>query len=228
MKRRPLETEADWERLLSAAAHLQQLVPDAILVGGSAAAIHAGHRYSADDDHVVAQLRDRFAAVLNDLEAVAGWKTARVRAPVLILGKLDGIETGIRNQIRTAPLETMQIEGPWGRITLPTLPEMLRIKAWLVVRRNATRDYLDAAALADKLGMDGAASALQTVDDLYPQSNGESVLRQIARQFAEPRPYDLGIEGLDEYRLTNSKWTSWERDVVARLRSLAVDILSHF
>ena len=38
----------EWERLLSAERHLQALVPGAVLVGGTAAALHAGHRRSLD------------------------------------------------------------------------------------------------------------------------------------------------------------------------------------
>jgi hypothetical protein len=41
------------DRVLAAAARLQQLVPDAVLVGGTAVALHVGHRESLDDDHVV-------------------------------------------------------------------------------------------------------------------------------------------------------------------------------
>ncbi len=84
----------DWERVLAAAARLQGLLPDAVLVGGSAAALHAGHRISVDADHVLIDLRDRFDGVLAELESVAGWRTARVKRPVLILGSLDDIETG--------------------------------------------------------------------------------------------------------------------------------------
>ena len=35
---------------------------------------------------------------------------------------------------------------------MPTIEEMLRIKTFLVVERNATRDYLDVAALSHHLG----------------------------------------------------------------------------
>jgi hypothetical protein len=48
---------------------------------------------------------------------------------------LDGIETGIRQLIRKEPLETRQIESYGELITLPTLPEMLRIKAVLILTR---------------------------------------------------------------------------------------------
>ena len=46
------------EDVFVAAARLQELVPDAVLVGGSAAAHHAGHRISLDDGHIVQNLRD--------------------------------------------------------------------------------------------------------------------------------------------------------------------------
>jgi len=44
-------------------------VPDAVLVGGSAAAHHADHRVSFDDDHVVTDLRQRFVLSLADYYA---------------------------------------------------------------------------------------------------------------------------------------------------------------
>ena len=87
----------EWEEVLSSAAHLQRILPDAVLVGGTAAAIYAGHRLLTDADHVLTDLRGRFDQVLAELESVAGWKTARVRPPVQILGSLDGIETGVGN-----------------------------------------------------------------------------------------------------------------------------------
>lgn len=118
----------DWKRLLAAERQLQLLVPGTVMVRGTAVALHAGHRMSRDADHVPEDLRDRFDEVLEELESVAGWSTARVRRPVLILGRLEGIETGIRQLRRTRPLETETILG----LRVPTLPEMARIKAWLL------------------------------------------------------------------------------------------------
>lgn len=117
---KPAAQLPDWELVLSSAAHLQRVLPDAVLVGGTASAIHAEHRFSRDADHVMIDLRYRFDEVLSKLESVAGWKTARVKRPVQILGSLDGIETGIRQLIRDEPLETKVVECGGARITVPT------------------------------------------------------------------------------------------------------------
>ena len=114
----------DWEEVLSAAARLQRILPDAVLVGGTAAAIHAAHHLSCDADHVLRDLRSRFEAVLEQLESVAGRRTARVRKPVLILGSLDGIETGVRQLIRDRPLETTTFDHRGVPLTIPTKAEI--------------------------------------------------------------------------------------------------------
>jgi hypothetical protein len=199
----------DWELVLSAAAHLQRILPEAVLAGGTAAALHAGHRLSTDADHVLTDLRGRFDEVLAELESVAGWTTARVKRPVMILGSLDGIETGVRQLIRQVPLETEQVAVTGGTVTLPTAAEVLRIKGVLILKRNATRDYLDFVALADHLGSDGMTEALRRFDELYPQPNGESALQQLQVQLANPMPYDLDATNLAEYKALAEKWQDW-------------------
>ncbi|MCE2459457.1 MAG: hypothetical protein J4F38_01580 [Pseudomonadales bacterium] len=199
----------DWEIVLSAAARLQRIPPDAVLVGGTAAAIHAEHRLSHDADHVLTDLRSRFSEVLAQLESVAGWRTARVRRPVLILGNLDGIETGVRQLIRDEPLETTTLDVRGVPLTVPTEAEILRIKGVLILRRNATRDYLDFVALADHLGDDATARALRSFDRLYRQDTGESPLQQLQAQLANSVPYDLEESTLAEYRHLDAKWHDW-------------------
>src|SRR2546428_8454641 len=124
-----------------------------------------GNRISMDGDHVLEDLRERFDEVLATLEAVAGWQTERIQRPVLILGQLDGILTGIRQLRRTGPLETEQVGG----LRVPTLAEMARIKAWLLATRHTVRDYLDSVVLFERLGDDGIVAALRSFDDLYRQ-----------------------------------------------------------
>lgn len=220
----------DLTAVLRAAARLQELVPDAVLVGGTAAALHAGHRESLDDDHVVADLRDRFDDVLLALEEAAGWVTARVQRPVLILGRLDGIETGVRNLIRRRPLEVEEVAVGERSLRVPTLPEIARIKAWLCLVRNATRDYLDFAALADLLGEERAAEVLLGLDDYYADQigpGGRRVATQAVKQLAEPRPYDLSEVDLRSYRKLGRRWQDWGAvsDLCRRVAVRALDRL---
>lgn len=213
----------DWEQVLSAAAHLQQVLPGSVLVGGTAAAFYAGHRFSCDADHVVVSLRDRFNAVLADLEQVAGWNTARRQRPVLILGNLDGIDTGVRQLRRQEPLETQEVEIGGESLVLPTPEEMLRIKAALILSRNATRDYLDFVALQDHLGHERAARALRDLDRLYPQPDDQSALQQLYAQLAQPLPYDLEEVNLSEYKGLRPPWNDWAY-IHARCVEVSLDL----
>lgn len=216
-----------FEEVLQAAARLQELIPDAVLVGGSAAAHHAGHRVSLDDDHVLTDLRERFEEVLRALEETEGWVTARVRPRVLIHGSLDGVETGIRQLIRRRPLEVEQVKVEGRHLRVPTLEEILRVKAWLVLRRNTTRDYLDVVALADRLGRRDAARVVADLDDYYEDQmgpEGRRVATQLARQMAEPAPYDLSEVDLARYRELEERWRDWT-NVVRAARRLAADVL---
>jgi hypothetical protein len=206
----PNDILPEWEQVLAAATHLQRILPGAVLVGGSAAAVYAAHRLSTDADHVLTDLRQRFDQTLADLEAVAGWRTARVQRPVQILGSLDGIETGVRQLIRDVPLEIAQIEYQGEILTLPTEAEMLRIKGVLILRRNATRDYLDFVALADHMGPEQTVLALRLFDRLYPQPNDESALQQLQIQLANPLPYDLEEMNLVEYKNLDPRWHNWQ------------------
>jgi hypothetical protein len=213
--------------VLAAAARLQALVPDAVLVGGTAAAQRAHHRVSFDDDHVVANLKERFDEVLEALEATDGWVTARVKRPVLILGRLEGVETGVRNLIRRRPLEVEEVVADDTVLRVPTLPEILRIKAWLCLMRNATRDYLDVAALADVLGVDDAATVVVAMDEYYEDqvgSGGRRIAAQVAKQLVEPLPDDLAEVDLASYRELAPKWRDWNA-VQGACRSVAERVL---
>jgi hypothetical protein len=213
----------DWDQVISSAARLQKILPDAVLVGGTASAIYAKHRISGDDDHVLLNLRHHFDEILADLESVAGWKTARTKKPVLILGNLNGIETGVRQLIRDDPLETTALEIEGQRIIVPTEAEILRIKAVLILKRNATRDYLDFVALAGHLTDDLAADALKSFDKLYPQKSGESSLQQLLAQLAKPLPFDLKDIDLKLYKQLAERWQKWPA-VEAACAKLAVSI----
>ncbi|SRR6266516_1117852 len=199
--------------LLESAAHLQRLVPGAVMVGGAAAILYADHRESADHDHVLADLADRFEMVLEAVEDDEGWATNRVTPGKVILGNLDGIEAGVRQMIRRAPLEVATVTVPsGGEVTVPTAEETLRIKAFLIVRRNQTRDYLDLAALSEHLGVDRAAEVLARIDEYYADQHGEGdgVASQLVRQLSDPQPVDRSvIDQLSSYRRLRSRWSDW-------------------
>ena len=214
--------------VLESASRLQELVPDAILVGGSAAALYAGHRDSYDHDHVLVDLRDRFDIVLEALESEGDWVTNRVHPGKIILGSLGDIEAGVRQMIRTRPLEVTTVTLPSGRtLRVPTAEETLRIKGFLIVRRNQTRDYLDVAALADRYGHPAAADVLGAVDDYYADQHGagRGIAAQLARQLTDPRPRDSSVtRQLGSYRNLAKRWTDWN-EVRSGCQDLAVRML---
>jgi hypothetical protein len=200
------------EDVLEKAAELQELVPGAVLVGGTAAALYAHHRESFDHDHVVADLAERFDTILEHLEALGDWSMTRAQPGKIILGELGGIETGVRQLLRSRPLETVETEVRGKRLVVPTLPEILRIKAWLALSRNQTRDYLDIAALADQIGLDQAAAVLAGIDDYYADINTrpEAVSTQLVKQLADPRPRDAEVTNqLASYKALDPRWHDW-------------------
>ena len=205
-KNKKLQELPEWEKLLSAQIVFQSHFPESILVGGTAAALHAGHRISIDADHVLPNLKKRFTAILEEVEKEAGWVTKRVEPPVLILGHFQGVRTGIRQLIRKAPLETTVVRG----LRIPTPEEILRIKAYLIVRRNATRDFIDFVALYDHLGVKKSLEALSSLDLLYPQPGGGSMLQQLALQLADPKPWDLSETHVTHYKELKSPYNDWK------------------
>lgn len=201
--------------VLLSAAQLQALVPDTVLVGGAAAAFHARHRDSFDHDHVLRDLVERYADVVEAVEASNGWVTS-VRAsspPLTLLGSLDGIEAGLRQLRRTRPLEVERVDLAGPTLTVPTLPECLRVKAYLVVQRNQVRDYLDTVALADKLGTEAAVDVLGDIDAYYSDRSGgdDSVLTSLVQRLAEPSPRDVRVtRQLRSYKGLDARWHDWE------------------
>ncbi len=200
------DADADWEMLLSSAPRVARIVPGSIFADASGAEAE--------------EVRRRFAAALVDLERVAGWRPTPVGRMSITDGRFDVIETTIRDRARSGPLETTVEVGPWGDVEVPTIAEMLRIKAWLVISRNAARDYRDTAAVAQRLGIKSALTSLATLDELHPQSNGASVLQQLARQLSEPLPFDE----IDSSHRVQPPWNEWSY-VARRCRDLAVDLL---
>ena len=218
------------QRVLQSAARLQRAVPDAVLVGGTAAILYAQHRDSFDHDHVLVDLQDRYLQVLEAVEATDGWVT-NVRAsspPLTILGQLGGIEASLRQLRRRRPLETQEVHiGETYVVRVPTAAETLRVKAYLVVQRNQVRDYLDVVALADRYGPASSADVLVSIDDYYldRSETADSVLTALVERLSAPAPRDERVtHELKRYRRLDPRWHNWTA-VVEACQALADALL---
>lgn len=186
---------------------------------------------SAPHDRVLRDLADRYADVVEAMEATEGWVTS-VRAsspPLTLLGSLDGVEAGLRQLRRVRPLEAEEVDVDGRALRVPTLQECLRIKAFLVVQRNQVRDYLDTVALADRLGREHGVAVLAGIDAYYrDRSDGsDSVLTSLVQRLSEPNPRDVRVtRQLPSYKGLVSRWQDWSA-VVEECESLADDIVEH-
>jgi hypothetical protein len=146
-----------------------------------------------------------------------------------VLGELGGIETGVRQLIRRRPLETERYRLPDGaEVTVPTMEETLRVKAFLVVKRNQVRDYLDVAALSATLGLGRAGEVLADIDAYYADqaSDEGAVAAQVAAQLAEPAPKDSRTTTrLARYKGLAARWHDWNQ-VAHVCRAVAVAMLT--
>jgi hypothetical protein len=94
------------------------------------------------------------------------------------------------------------------------------------VDRNATRDFLDVAAISDKLGLEASARALSSLDRLYPQDEDKGAVRQqLMRQLAQPRPYDRDAvrPRLSQYQGIAPRWRTWAA-VEKQCQALGVEL----
>lgn len=211
----PQPDKQTWQDVLAAGVAAQRVVPGCVAVGGSAAALYARHRFSSDTDHLLPDLRTRFDEVRERLELEPDWKTARVQPPVLILGSFRDVEVRFRQSRRRDAIETVAIQTDAGPLVVPTLDEMIGMKAYMAYSRNATRDYLDLAALATIAGEAATTEALLKSDDRYGHLQQASVGLEIAKALSDPRPFDLDAVDLKDYKGLLPEWRDWPR--VARI-----------
>ena len=142
--------------------------------------------------------------------------------------RFGGIEAGLRQLRRRVPLETTRVTLPGGdEVTVPTLAEALRVKAYLVVQRNQVRDYLDVVAQADRLGIQESANVLRHLDEYYLDRSGEddSVVTALVQRLAEPNPRDGKVtRQLDRYKGLLPRCQDWGA-VTTMCNALAREVL---
>ncbi|CDM66753.1 nucleotidyl transferase AbiEii/AbiGii toxin family protein [Pyrinomonas methylaliphatogenes] len=189
---------AQFERLirvgLEVQARLERLKP--YVAGGTAAALHAGHRFSMDIDFLTSELAGNFYEVKREIESWPEWKTAREVVGVMILGSFEGKQIGLRQQRRSSPVETTISDRG---LRLATLEEMVLIKAHLLTERGALRDYVDLVALVDKMGFEKSLTALDRLNELYPSRSSLTRRLRLAEALCR-KPADADDVKLSEYK----------------------------
>ena len=169
----------------------------------------------------------RYEIVLDAVEATEGWATS-VRAskpPFTIMGRPGGVEPGLRQMRRSRPLETCEVDvGNGAVVVTPTASEVLRVKAFLVVQRNAVRDYLDVVALAEHLGIDTAVEVLSDIDAYYVDRSEDqgTVLTSLVIALADPKQRHSEVTNeLPRYKGLDESYHRWD-DEVEICQSLAL------
>lgn len=122
--------------------------------------------------HPVTMWRGRLSVALDALETQAGEPSA--------------VE-------RRGPVETTNVQLPTGdRLQVPTGAETLRMKGYLIMCRNSSRDYAEFADLVDAMETHTAAVVLSTMDRYYcgQHQRKQWVATQLVRRLADPQPSD--------------------------------------
>ncbi len=94
---------------------------------------------------------------------------------------------------RLSPMETTNVQLPTGdRLQIPTGAETLRLKSYLVMCRNTTKDFAEFAELVDSMETHTAAVVLAAMDRYYcgDRSRKQWVATQLVRRLADPQPSD--------------------------------------
>lgn len=167
--------------------------------------MRADNARGAADSAVIARpipfrmhLKGRFDEVTAILQGWKGWQTNRLNPPALITTELMGLR-------------------------IPTAAEMLRVKAFLLTERRATRDYVDVAALTLHLGMDAASEAATLLNLIYGPRTPLTWISVLA-EACESEPADLAAFPLAAYKGLRAPLTDWSF-VAAQCRDLGCVLL---
>jgi heme transporter len=140
---------------------------------------------------------------------------------------LDALETQAETDDprfeRRSPVETTHVQLPTGdRLQIPTGAETLRLKGYLIMSRNSSRDYAEFAELVDTMEAETAALVLAGMDRYYccQSPRRQWIATQLVRRLADPNPSDLD----DESWPGPDAKADWE-EVRQRCLSVAVAML---
>ncbi len=124
---------------------------------------------------------------------------------------------------RRSPVETTNVQLPTGdRLLIPTGAETLRLKGYLIMCRNSSRDYAEFADMVDTLEPETAAVVLAGMDTYYccQPPRRQWIATQLVRRLADPHPSDFSD---DQWSEPDAK-AEWD-EVRQRCLSVAVAML---
>ncbi|CAM4462487.1 Membrane protein YdfJ [Mycobacterium basiliense] len=157
--------------------------------------------------HPVTVWRGRLTVALDALEATAAERR-----------ELTNGTRQTRYQ-RRGPFEATNVQLPTGdRLLIPTGAETLRLKGYLIMSRNSSRDYAEFADMVDAIEPETAAVVLAGMDRYYccQPPRRHWMATQLVRRLADPHPSDVD----DEWPQPDAK-ADWEE---VRQRCLAVAV----
>ncbi len=194
----------DIRMVVKSAAKLKTMAPQTITVADPLA--FSGCLPSNGSDCVNAINGDTNGNV--NINGSANGKTVKLRRgprpvhPVTmwrgrLLVALDALETEADTDRpaveRNSPMETTNVQLPTGdRLQIPTGAETLRLKSYLIMCRNSTKDFAEFADLVESMETQTAAVVLAGMDRYYcgEQSRKQWVATQLVRRLADPHPSD--------------------------------------
>lgn len=168
----------------------------------------------------------------NGIGRAMPWGDRPVHPVTLWRGRLsvaiDALEAGARTSdrphyARRSPVETTHVQLPTGdRLQVPTGAETLRLKGYLIMCRNSSRDFAEFADMVDTLEPETAAVVLAGMDRYYccQPPRPQCIASELVRQLADPNPSDLPADDLSE---PDAK-ADWD-EVRQRCLSVAVAML---
>ena len=195
---------SDLRTVVKSAAKLKTLAPQSITVADPLAFSGCQPRKVLGSS----RLRDGEGNLTVAIGNRAHGKTVAVRLPkhpvTMWRGRLDVALDALAAQAcatdesrsfmrRSSPLETTNVLLPTGdRLQIPTGAETLRLKSFLVMQRNASRDFTEFAELVDSMDIQTAAEVLSSMDRYYACQPARThwVATQLVRRLAEPHPSD--------------------------------------
>jgi len=207
---------SDIRTMVKSAAKLKDLAPDAITVAdplafsgctrngdqpGAGAAGFGSNGNTAGRSAVRATGSSQGRRYRNGARRPVPWAGRGVHPVTIWKGRLsvvlDALEVDATDPFapveRRSPVETANVQLPTGdRLQIPTGAETLRMKGYLLLCRNSSRDYAEFADLVDVMDTPTAAAVLAGMDKYYcgQQSRRQWVASQLVRRLADPQPSD--------------------------------------